>query len=242
MASQAGRSAAPSADPWTCDARRRQRAGTVQVPSVRPQNDAGSIADATSHLPCSASRSGHSSAALHVSRHNNAARDTKLVKSVALGPLVAAMNQWRTDFKAAIEKFSTPGVDQTRTLLGRAGFDPRPSWTWNQRGGRGRGLSVVEPAHVSKVIDQWLRIRHDIAHGHSTFHPLPVLTAVRDPRSSAKVRQAPNLRLDDAIDCMAFFRSIVRLTAQYAAAHIGVVPPKWASMPVLALGVNVAAL
>ena len=36
MASQAGRFAAPPADPWTCDARRCQRAGTVQVPSVRP--------------------------------------------------------------------------------------------------------------------------------------------------------------------------------------------------------------
>ena len=30
----------------TCDVRRRQRAGTVQVPSVRPQNDADTIANA----------------------------------------------------------------------------------------------------------------------------------------------------------------------------------------------------
>ena len=35
----------------TCDVRRRQRAGTVQVPSVRPQNDADTIANAASHLP-----------------------------------------------------------------------------------------------------------------------------------------------------------------------------------------------
>ena len=56
MAGQAGRSASPPADPWTCDFRRRQRAGTVQVPSVRPQNDADAIANAASHLPCAASR------------------------------------------------------------------------------------------------------------------------------------------------------------------------------------------
>jgi hypothetical protein len=55
MAGQAGRSAAPPADPWTCDARRCQRAGTVQVPSVRPQNDADAIANTASHLPCAAS-------------------------------------------------------------------------------------------------------------------------------------------------------------------------------------------
>jgi hypothetical protein len=171
--------------------------------------------------------------------------ETAMADLRAAGPtglLAAAMDQWCTDFKGAIEKFSTPGVDQTRALLGRAGFDPRPSWTWNQRGGRGQGTLVVKPGDVSKVVDQWLRIRHDIAHGHSTFHPLPVLTAVRDPRSSVKVRQAPNLRLDDAIDCMAFFRSIVRLTAQSAASHIAVLSPTWSSLPVLALGVNVAAI
>ena len=39
MASQAGRVAAPPANPPACDARRRQRAGTVQIPSVRPWNE-----------------------------------------------------------------------------------------------------------------------------------------------------------------------------------------------------------
>ena len=39
MASPAGRVAAPPADPPACDARRRQRAGTVQVLSVRPRNE-----------------------------------------------------------------------------------------------------------------------------------------------------------------------------------------------------------
>lgn len=51
MASQADRSAAPPADPSACDARRHQGADTVQVSSVRPQNDADSIANAAKRFP-----------------------------------------------------------------------------------------------------------------------------------------------------------------------------------------------
>ena len=40
MASHAGRVAAPPADPRAGDARQRQRAGTVQIPSVRPRSEA----------------------------------------------------------------------------------------------------------------------------------------------------------------------------------------------------------
>ena len=43
MASHAGRFAAPPADSPACDARRRQRAGTVQVSSVRSRSEADSI-------------------------------------------------------------------------------------------------------------------------------------------------------------------------------------------------------
>ena len=53
---QADRSAAPPADPSACDARARQRADTVQISSVRPQNDADSIANAAKHIPCAAYR------------------------------------------------------------------------------------------------------------------------------------------------------------------------------------------
>jgi hypothetical protein len=45
VASSAGRVAAPPADPPACDARRRQRAGTVQIPSVRPRSEAACSSD-----------------------------------------------------------------------------------------------------------------------------------------------------------------------------------------------------
>jgi hypothetical protein len=50
MASQAGRVAAPPADPPACDARRRQRTGTVQISSVRPQSPADVIGNASKHI------------------------------------------------------------------------------------------------------------------------------------------------------------------------------------------------
>ncbi|MER5763893.1 hypothetical protein [Streptomyces sp. NPDC002082] len=87
-----------------------------------------------------------------------------------------------------MEKFSTPGHEQTRSLLLRMGFGPRPGWTWTQNGGRGSTSVVVAPKHVAKVITQWLRVRNDVAHGHTTIHSLAVLTAVRDPNSSEKAK------------------------------------------------------
>jgi hypothetical protein len=65
MASQAGRVAAPPADPPACDARRRQRAGTVQIPSVRPRNEAERSSDLLIRRQCRAClRPGHSVAGL----------------------------------------------------------------------------------------------------------------------------------------------------------------------------------
>lgn len=156
--------------------------------------------------------------------------------------LAAAMSNWNTDFSAALEKFSTPGPDQTCSLLMRIGFNPRPNWTWTQNGGRGNASVVVQPVHVAKVITQWLRVRHDVAHGHTTIHSLAVLTAVRDPKTSDKAKQAPTLRLTDAIDCVAFFRSIVRLTADAAAHHLGAPQPIWDAVPPLALGLHISHL
>ncbi|EWM68860.1 MULTISPECIES: hypothetical protein [unclassified Micromonospora] len=176
-----------------------------------------------------------------------ALRDATLteLQSVAGGPLLAgAMKQWQVDLDAAVEKFATPGPDQTCSLLGRAGFNPRPNWTWSQRGGRGSGGTtvLVEPKHVAQVIDQWLRVRHDIAHGHATLRPVKVLAAVRDPRASQKTQAAPGLRLADAEACVRFFRSVVRLTADAAAQHLRQPAPSWQKTPPSALGLPPSAL
>lgn len=175
-----------------------------------------------------------------------ALRDAALAQ-VQLAPsdadlLRAAMKDWENDFNAGLERFSTPGPDQCRTLLKRVGLDPYSDWTWKQVGGRGSQHVQVKPHHVAEVIRQWLRVRHDVAHGHATISSLPVLAAVRSPDSSAKAKAAPSLRLDDAVDCVGFFRSIVRLTAESAARHLGAPSPNWVKLPPLTLGLHVSHL
>lgn len=154
--------------------------------------------------------------------------------------LHGAMDQWKIDFNSALEKFSTPDPEKSRALLKRVGFDPRASWTWTQGGGRGNQPVTVAPKHVDEVIRQWLRVRHDVAHGHAKIHSLPILGAVRDPNSSAAAKAAPTLRLDDAEDCVKFFRSIVKLTADAAATHLSAPQPRWEKTPTLALGVHIS--
>lgn len=153
-----------------------------------------------------------------------------------------AMRHWENDFKVAEKIFSTPGPDQTISLLQRVGFNPRPSWTWSQRGGRGGQVVEVKPKHVVKVIDQWLCVRHEVAHGHSTITPLPILEAVRDPASSKAAKSAPTLRLRDAEDCVKFFRSVVRRTAEAGAGHLGTSTPTWEKTPSFALGLHISNL
>ncbi|WP_430787186.1 hypothetical protein [Actinoplanes sp. G11-F43] len=152
------------------------------------------------------------------------------------------MAQWTTDFNKSLELFSTPGPAQSLALWNRAGFNPRPHWTWKQRGGRGNGPVLIKPNHVEAVMQQWLRVRHDVAHGHATITAARVLGAVRDPGASAATQAAPTIRLTDAIDCMHFFRSVVKVTADAGAQYVGAAPPSWTTVPALALGLHVTAL
>jgi hypothetical protein len=162
---------------------------------------------------------------------------TTELAAASSGHLVhAAMKQWKHDFTAGIEKFSTPGPDQTRTLFKRAGFDPLRSWTWKQRGGQGHGSFLVEPKHVTTVINHWLTVRHELAHGHTQITASPVLGAARSSRAHAI--KSPTVRLTDAIDCLAFFRALAYVTAGSAATFLGVNAPEWDPAPKLALGIN----
>jgi hypothetical protein len=114
------------------------------------------------------------------------------------------MTKWHKEIKDATGNFSTPDRGKTVTLLARVGFDPLPAWTWPQRGGRGKAPVTVASDHVAQVLNQWLQVRHALAHGQATLKPLVVLQAVRDPKSSPALRCAPPLRLADAEACMRF--------------------------------------
>lgn len=124
-----------------------------------------------------------------------------------------------------IADFSTPNAENTRRLLMGAGFDPRAFWTWTQRAGRGRGVETWRPVDADLRINEWLRVRHAIAHGHAQLPQVDALQSVR--LQPAAPPADPSLRLSDAERCLAFFRRLARLTSTALAAHLAVTPPSW---------------
>jgi len=63
-----------------------------------------------------------------------------------------------------IKKFNTPNAANVRDLmLGAFGFDPWPSWVWQQ------GRRQWNEQKTRKRTDDWVKVRHTIAHGY----PLP---------------------------------------------------------------------
>lgn|GEM_PF-1483417 len=118
--------------------------------------------------------------------------------------------------------FATPNAENARRLLIGAGFDPRPHWTWVQPGGQGVGMVVWSPANAETRINDWLRVRHAIAHGHAELPQVQALQAVRLRRNPPA---DPSLRLVDAEQCLVFFRRLARLTGTGLAAHLGVASP-----------------
>jgi hypothetical protein len=121
-----------------------------------------------------------------------------------------------------IGRFATPNAENTRQLLMGAGFDPRPHWKWQQRAGQGRGMEQWVPADADKRINDWLHVRHAIAHGHAQLPQVDALQAVR------LATQPPvhlQLRLIDAEQCLAFFRRIAKLTGVALASHLNAAAP-----------------
>ena len=145
----------------------------------------------------------------------------------------------------AVGGFSTPDAQKSRALLKLVDFDPYPPhWTWHQMGGRGVGSITITPARAAEMIDDWLRLRHDIAHGRARLSVVDVLESVRlqvktwqAAHPAASHRDAinhlkssasfePSLRLVDAERCVTHFRRLARLTARGLAAT-GVGPDVW---------------
>lgn len=128
--------------------------------------------------------------------------------------------------KKDIGDFSTPNAENVRRLLLGVGFDPRPYWTWSQRGGQGVGMVQLQPIDIDKKIGDWLRLRHDIAHGHDQITHVDVLQAVRQKQNPAP-EWSPTIRLVDAEACMTFFRRLCKLTANGLGEHLRQKPGDW---------------
>lgn len=118
--------------------------------------------------------------------------------------------------RKGIRDFSTPNGEKTRALMQGAGFDPYPAWTYRIGGGRG-GYVVWTPSMVQARLNEWLRIRHALAHGHAELPLVDALESVRVDHDDPAT-----LRLVDAEQCVAFVRRLVKVTALSLAAHVGV--------------------
>jgi len=141
-------------------------------------------------------------------------------------PLANYYNLVAGQVRNEIGRFSTPNMENTRRLMQGAGFDPYPHWTWSQNGGQGVGVITITPHTAATRVAEWLRVRHDIAHGHATISHVDVLQAVRAPA----IRPAgwhPTIRLVDAEQCMAFFRRLCQLTASALGAQLGQPAGTW---------------
>jgi hypothetical protein len=100
--------------------------------------------------------------------------------------------------KRASFLFSTPNADNTRSLLMNVGFDPWPYWTWNA------GRWQFSETRVREMMNQWLQVRHAIAHGHDELPVVSVLSPLPGDRAT--------LRRGDAEACVTFFQRAVRVT------------------------------
>lgn len=62
-------------------------------------------------------------------------------------------------------------------------------------------MVALFPADTDRRINEWLRVRHAIAHGHAALPQVQALRAVRLRRNPP---DEPTLRLVDAEQCLAF--------------------------------------
>lgn len=127
----------------------------------------------------------------------------------------------RSRAEQEIKRFNTPNAKNVRTLLRGVGFDPRPHWTMPVPGSPPLGPEAVE-----ERINAWVRLRHEVAHGAPSLTKSRVLQSVRENRSGASTWE-PQLRLNDAEACIAFFRRLAHITGQALAKELTQESPRW---------------
>jgi hypothetical protein len=109
----------------------------------------------------------------------------------------------RAATRGGLTRFNTPNARNTLALFDNVGFDPTPTWTFTL-GTPPRNYSA---ANVRVELDQWLDVRHTIAHGSV----LPASAVV-----SGRTQSGPSLHRKDAERCVEFFEHVVTATADEA--------------------------
>lgn len=100
----------------------------------------------------------------------------------------------------ALGRFNTPSAQNSLSLFTTVGFDPTPGWSFTI----GQPARRYAEPRVRKEIDEWLRVRHAVAHGFQ----LPALSLV-----TGRTKTGPSLHRNDAESCIEFFEALTNATA-----------------------------
>lgn len=112
-----------------------------------------------------------------------------------------------------VEDFGTPNFKNTNRLFLSAGFDVQRHWRWSQNGGRGKPLVFWNSGRIKDRMNEWLEVRHALAHGHEHLPQVSALQSIRIADAKGKDRPAsPKLRLIDSKQCIAFFKQLAKKT------------------------------
>jgi hypothetical protein len=117
----------------------------------------------------------------------------------------AAFLVLRAEVLNASHNFSTPNAENTRDLLLRLGFDPWPHWNWQA------GPACFSTTKVRNCMNEWLRVRHAIAHGHDELPDVYVLPQL--------LSGGRTLHRSTAEACMRFFARVVAASTSAAEAE-----------------------
>jgi hypothetical protein len=101
---------------------------------------------------------------------------------------------------SGLGRFNTPDTRNTLALFRQVGFDPTAGWSFSVPT---RSYTYTSPT-VTSELEEWLKVRHTIAHGAT----LPALAIVK-----GRTKDGPKLWKHDAEHCIEFFNALVSTTA-----------------------------
>lgn len=149
----------------------------------------------------------------------------------------------RGQIERQVRNFSTPNTQNTRDLLDTVGLDVKPYWTWKvstQGRDQFRRRTFDE---VQNELEDWLKVRHAIAHGHKEIPRRLSLNAVHVKYASEKkagktnpqykAYPAPEIRKADAQRCTRFIYDIGETTTSAMVNLLGCNRPRWPDWPTI---------
>ena len=123
------------------------------------------------------------------------------IRPPANDPSYAAYRVHRAQGLSRLGRFNTPNAYNTRQLLLEAGFDVNGYWTWTV------GREHLTVSDVQSRLDDWLAVRHRIAHGAD----LPSVDILASRSDGTRT-----LHLRNAEACIRFFERLVLCTSDGA--------------------------